>query len=150
MRPARPAIILSALAMLLGVSGGAAAEAPLELERTIALKDTSGRIDHMAVDLARKRLFVAELGNDTVDVVDLQASAVIHRITGVKEPQGLAYAPKADVLAAASGGDGSVRLFHGAELSPSGKVELGDDADNIRLDPRREIWWWAMAAAGSP
>src|SRR5262245_8495752 len=32
----------------------------------IPLGDVSGRIDHLAIDLARRRLFVAELGNDTV------------------------------------------------------------------------------------
>ena len=47
--------------------------APLVLERTIALKGVAGRIDHMAVDLERKRLFVAELGNGTLDAIDLAA-----------------------------------------------------------------------------
>src|SRR5438270_9310145 len=41
--------------------------APLVLEATIPLPDTGGRIDHLAVDLRRGRLFVAELGNGTVD-----------------------------------------------------------------------------------
>jgi DNA-binding beta-propeller fold protein YncE len=121
------------------VFGGrlAADTAPsLALERTIALKGVSGRIDHLAVDLGRKRLFVAELGNGTVDVVDIAAGRVIRRIEGLKEPQGLAYSPAADVLAVASASDGSVRLFHGSELSPSGTVNLGDDADNVRLDAR--------------
>ncbi len=109
---------------------------PLVLERTIALQGVAGRIDHLAVDLGRKRLFVAELGNGTVDVIDLAAGTVIRRIEGLKDPQGIAYARSADVLAVASGGDGSVRLFRGAELSPVGKIDLGDDADNIRLDTR--------------
>ena len=120
------------------IGGRLAAEsvAPLTLERTIPLKRVSGRIDHLAIDLGRKRLFVAELGNGTVDVVDITTGTVIRRIEGLKEPQGLAYAPTADVLAVASAGDGSVRLFHGTELSHSGTVKLGDDADNIRLDVR--------------
>src|SRR5262245_35853258 len=42
--------------------------APLQLEGKIALGDVSGRIDHLAIDLAHKRLFVAELGNDSVGV----------------------------------------------------------------------------------
>jgi DNA-binding beta-propeller fold protein YncE len=112
------------------------AEDALVLDRTIALKDVSGRIDHLAVDLGRKRLFVAELGNGTLDVIDLAAAEVIGRIAGLKEPQGVAYAPGADMLAIANGGDGTVRLFHGADLSPAGSVALGDDADNVRLDPR--------------
>jgi hypothetical protein len=110
--------------------------APIVLERTIALKDVTGRIDHLAVDLGRKRLFVAELGNGTVDVVDLAAGTIIHRIGGLKQPQGVAYAPVADMLAIASAGDGSVRLFRGAGLAPAGTIDLADDADNVRLDAR--------------
>ncbi len=114
---------------------GVAAE-PLVLEWTIVLKGVSGRIDHLAIDLARKRLFVAELGNGSLDVVDLAAGQVVRRIDGLKEPQGVGYAPGADVVAIANAGDGSVRLFRGAELSPAGRVELGEDADDVRLDAR--------------
>jgi DNA-binding beta-propeller fold protein YncE len=125
------ALILTLL--LFGMATGAVAE-PLVLQRAIALEGVSGRIDHMAIDLARKRLFVAELGNGTLDAIDLDAGQVIRRITGLKEPQGAGYAPGPDVLAIASAGDGSVRLFHGAELSPAGIIMLGDDADNVRFD----------------
>jgi YVTN family beta-propeller protein len=107
---------------------------PLRLEAKIALGNVAGRIDHMAIDLPRKRLFVAELGNNSVGVVDLAAGAVIHRITGLKEPQGAAYVPSTDVLYVANRGDGSVRMFHGADYSPAGRVELDSDADNIRVD----------------
>src|SRR5258707_1378741 len=40
---------------------------PLVLETTIPLPNVAGRIDHLAVDLGRKRLFVAEVGNNTLD-----------------------------------------------------------------------------------
>ena len=108
---------------------------PLVLERTIRLDGVAGRIDHMAVDLGRKRLLVAELGNDSVDVVDLASGKAIHRITGLKEPQGVAYLPGPDLIVVASAGDGSVRLFKGADAVPDGVVDLGDDADNVRVDP---------------
>ena len=110
--------------------------APFVRESTIALKSVAGRIDHLAVDLERTRLFVAELGNGTVDVIDLVAAKVVRRIEGLNEPQGLAYSPAADALAVASAGDGTVRLFHGTELSPTHIISLDDDADNIRLDAR--------------
>ncbi|HZD25198.1 MAG TPA: hypothetical protein VE631_02980 [Alphaproteobacteria bacterium] len=109
---------------------------PLRREATIALPDTSGRIDHLAIDIARKRLFVAELGNGSVDVADLGARRVIHRIAGLNEPQGIVYVPKADRLVVASGGDGTVRTFDGNGYAPRGQLDLGDDADNVRLDPR--------------
>ena len=109
---------------------------PLVLEKTIPLKGVSGRIDHLAVDLPRKRLFVAELGNDTVDVIDLNSGQAIHRIGGLKEPQGVAYARQTDLVAVANAGDGSVRLFRADDFAPAGSVALGDDTDNIRVDPR--------------
>lgn len=126
-------ILLCALA---GGSRAAEPEAPLVLEHAIPLTGVSGRIDHMAVDLGRKRLFVAELGNGSVDVLDLSTGRALDRIGGLRAPQGIGYAPAADVIAVASAGDGSVRLFRGEDLSPAGKIELGNDADNIRLDPR--------------
>jgi DNA-binding beta-propeller fold protein YncE len=128
------------VAPLIGLGGPhhsrAQSQAALEIERTIPLKDVTGRIDHMAVDVRRRRLFVAELGNGTVDVIDLAAGKVVHRIDALKEPQGVGYAPGADVLAVASAGDGSVRLFRGAALEPAGIISLGYDADNVRLDAR--------------
>jgi hypothetical protein len=124
----------SSLVMSAGRSQAARPEPPLTLEATIPLPHVSGRIDHMAVDLGRKRLFVAELGNDTVDVVDLGAGKPVERITGLREPQGIGYAAKADVVLVANAGDGTVRLFRGEDLAPVGSIALGDDADNVRID----------------
>jgi hypothetical protein len=118
-----------------GAGRAADAAPPLVLERTIPLSGVSGRIDHMAIDLGRKRLFVAELGNGTVDAIDLVAGKVLNRIKGLREPQGIGYAPKADVIAVANAGDGSVRLFRAEDFVPLGILDLTDDADNIRLDP---------------
>ena len=72
----------------------------------------------------------------TVDVVDLTTSKVIRRLSGLKAPQGIAYDPMADILAVASDGDGSLRLYAGGDLAPRGVVMLGDDADNVRIDAR--------------
>jgi YVTN family beta-propeller protein len=108
--------------------------APLQLEAKIPLGDVRGRIDHMAVDLKRQRLFVAELGNDTVSVVDLANRKLLQTITGLKEPQGVGYEPSTDTLYVANAGDGSVRLFEGSEYRSKGQIELGSDADNVRID----------------
>jgi DNA-binding beta-propeller fold protein YncE len=104
-------------------------------ERTIALAHVSGRIDHMAVDLRRHRLFVAELGNDSVDAIDLGSGTVLHRFSGLKSPQGVAYVPGADVIVIANAGDGTVKFFGGGDFAALGGLNLGDDADNVRVDP---------------
>lgn len=117
-------------------AANAAVQPPLVLERTIALPNVSGRIDHLAYDGARKRLMVAELGNNTVDIVDLSAGTVLHRITGLKEPQGIAYLSGPNIIVTANANGGDVRFFDGTTFMPRGSVGLGDDADNVRVDTR--------------
>jgi YVTN family beta-propeller protein len=108
---------------------------PLQLEAKIPLGDVQGRIDHMAIDPTRRRLFVAELGNNTVGIIDLTSRKVISSIGGLKEPQGVGYLPSTQTLYIANAGDGSVRVFSGESYAPAGQIELGDDADNIRVEP---------------
>ncbi|PWT88743.1 MAG: hypothetical protein C5B56_08235 [Proteobacteria bacterium] len=106
----------------------------LQLEAKIPLGNVAGRIDHMAVDLERQRLFIAELGNNSVGVVDLKDRKVLHRIGSLKEPQGVGYVRAIDTLYVSNAGDGSVRLYRGADFTEAGRIDLGDDADNIRFD----------------
>jgi DNA-binding beta-propeller fold protein YncE len=108
----------------------------LTLESKIPLGDAAGRIDHLAVDLDHGRLFVAELGNNSVGIVDLAAAKVVHRIDRLKEPQGVGYVPGADTLYVANAGDGTVRRYRGADFAPMGTLKLGKDADNVRVDGR--------------
>jgi len=116
-------------------SGGQTLESqPLSVETKILLGDVRGRIDHMAIDPIRNQLFVAELGNDSVGVVDLNSRQVVHRITGLREPQGVAYEASADTLYVSNAGDGSVRMYQAGDFKETGRIELGDDADNIRID----------------
>ncbi len=88
----------------------------------------------MAIDITHGRLFVAELGNDSVGVVDIAAHKTVRTIGGFSEPQGVAYVPANDTLYVANARDGSLRLFHGPEYTAAGRIELGSDADNVRFD----------------
>jgi YVTN family beta-propeller protein len=89
--------------MLVGLIGSgwpatAGPAQPLVLEQKIPLGEVSGRIDHLAIDLSRQRLFVAELGNNSLGVVDLAAGKVLRRIGGLEQPQGVAYDPASDTV----------------------------------------------------
>ncbi|MDX8483181.1 hypothetical protein RFN28_32720 [Mesorhizobium sp. VK24D] len=114
--------------------GCQAADAPLVQVQTIPLENVRGRIDHMAVDIAGNRLFVAELGNDSVDIVDLKSGKASRKINNLKEPQGIAYLSDGDLIVVANAADGSVRFFRAADLAALGTVALGDDADDVRTD----------------
>lgn len=128
-----PATMLTWLALAAACVPAMAAE-PLQLETKIPLGKVVGRIDHMAFDLAHRRLFVAELGNDSVGVVDVEARKVAQRIGRLRNPQGVGYLPSLDLLFVANAGDGSVRLYGGAQYGEAGRLELGEDADNVRID----------------
>src|SRR5829696_10566945 len=83
----------------IALSAARGEESPsLRLEAKIPLGQVSGRIDHMAVDLPRERLFVAELGNGTVGVIDLRAKGGLQRLKGFREPQGVVYVGSRDTL----------------------------------------------------
>src|SRR5258705_12027375 len=110
------AILVMVMVMVPAAAKAQTAGSPLVLESKIPLGEVSGRIDHLAIDVKRQRLFVAELGSDTLGVVDLAAGKVLRTIAGLKEPQGVAYVPFADSIYGANAGDGSVWVLRGDDL----------------------------------
>src|ERR1700730_9324401 len=115
-------LVMLAAAVLLAASppreARAAEPPPLVLEATIRLADVGGRIDHMAIDLGRRRLIVAEPGHNSVGIIDLGSARVVHRLTGLKSPQGVGYVAAPDLIVVASADDGTVRLFHAGDFAP--------------------------------
>jgi hypothetical protein len=108
--------LVGSIALTVIVLAAPAWGAPLELEAKISLGQVRGRIDHLAVDVTRRRIYVAELGNDTLGVVDLEHHTVLRTLTGLCEPQGVGYEPTTDTVYVASAADGAVHLFHCAGL----------------------------------
>ena len=108
---------------------------PLKLERIIPLPDVSGRIDHLALDTAHGRLFVAEYGNGTVDEIDLAGGRPLGRIGGLHQPQGVAYLDRLDEIVVACG-DGAVHFYAASDRREVAHLNLGGDADNVRIDSR--------------
>jgi DNA-binding beta-propeller fold protein YncE len=127
-----PCLLLAAAASPRAVR--AADDAALVLVRAIPLADVHGRIDHLAIDVDAGRLFVAALASDSVEVIDLGAATRVARLTGLQEPQGLAYQRDAGRLFVASGRGAAVTAFSGSPLVPAQRLDGLDDADNVRID----------------
>jgi DNA-binding beta-propeller fold protein YncE len=106
----------------------------LPLITSIALPDVSGRIDHLAFDPNSQRIFVAALGNNTVEVVDLKNSKPIHSIHNLSEPQGIVFIPGSNTAFVANGGNGMCDVFNANSFQKITSVQLPGDADNIRYD----------------
>src|SRR5262245_60281440 len=122
--------LVTALAI---ASGSVAAEPALSDGRTITLPDVQGRIDHFAVDPGGKRLFVAALGNGTLEVLDLAAGKRITSIRGLDEPQGVAFLPLVHEIVVAMRG-GSVAAFDDQKYQRTATLPKLGDADNLRYD----------------
>jgi DNA-binding beta-propeller fold protein YncE len=123
-----------ATAMLVSTGLAHASGAPLTVVARIQLPQGKGRIDHLAFDAKRQRLFVAELGNNTVAVVDVAQRRLDRRMSGLAEPQGIAYFAATDAVYVATGADGMVHTFRSGDLAPLETVDVGEDADNLRVD----------------
>ncbi len=112
--------------------------APLRLVETIPLPDVAGRIDHFGIDVEGRRLFMAALGNNTVEGFDLNAGKRIHTLRGLEEPQGIFYVAGSNRLFVAEGSTGACKIFDGTSLKLLRAVQFSDDADNVRYDAARK------------
>jgi DNA-binding beta-propeller fold protein YncE len=130
----------AALTLCLVTLGLRAAEWPsLKLTQTIPLPGVKGRFDHFAIDANGHRLFVAALGNNTVEVLDITAGKPLRSITGLHKPTGVLYLTEPSVIAVANGDDGTVKLFDGVSYERVRTVGSLDDADNVRFDPKTKL-----------
>ena len=110
-----------------------AAEAapPLVLTATVPLEGVKGRFDHFAS--GKGKVFVSGLGNNSVEVIDLFQGTRVHEITGVPNPQGVAFSPEANKLFVASE-KGKVYIYDGDSYKLITTLEFDGGADNMRYD----------------
>ncbi len=130
-------IVRSLAIAALGLAACArAGDAPLLKQvGTVNLPDVKGRLDHLAVDVKGQRLFVAALGSDSVEVVDLAAGKWVARIERLQRPQGILCIPELDRLVVANRGADFASVFEARSLKPVTQIPLRDNLDNIRYDP---------------
>ena len=126
-------IVLSTVLLLIVSLQPRAAE-PLRLIRAIALPAVEGRMDHMTVDSAGQKLFIAALANHTVEVVDIKAGTHLQSLKGFREPTGIASVHDAGSIAIANGQGDGVRTIDAADYRVIKEIPIGDDSDNIRYD----------------
>jgi DNA-binding beta-propeller fold protein YncE len=100
----------------------------------IRLPGVGGRFDHLAFDPSRQRLFVAALGNDTVEVLDTTTNAHLRSLSGFHEPQGIALVPDLEAVAVANGETGTLQLIDAETFATRWTIDIGGDADNVRYD----------------
>lgn len=105
---------------------------PMVLTATVPLEGVKGRFDHFAT--GKGKVFLSGLGNNSVEIIDTFQGARAHEITGVPNPQGVAFSPEANKLFVASE-KGKVYIYDGDSYKQLATVDFDGGADNLRYDP---------------
>jgi len=143
--------ILLTLWMALVPAAYAQTEPPAKLVGYITLPDLEGWMDHMAVDVKTRRLFVPAEQKKAMEIVDLAAGKVIHTITGFDgAPRKTVYIPQANQIWVDDGG--SVKSFDASsyQLLKNIPFDLDKSAklipDNGNFDPKSGLFYVTITA----
>ena len=104
---------------------------PMVLTASIPLEGVKGRFDHFAS--GKGKVFLSGLGNNSVEVIDLFQGVLAHTISGVPNPQGVAFSPEANKLFVASE-KGKVYIYDGDSYKLISTLDFEGGADNLRYD----------------
>ncbi len=121
----------------------------LQFSRMIALSGVQGKFDHLAIDLAGHRLFIAATGNHSVEVIDLATDKVQQSIIGLGKPHGLAWVPETGSLYVADGSRAELRVYKGKPLVLAGTIKLSDDADDMVYDGANHLLFVGHGGSGA-
>ena len=108
---------------------------PLRLEKVISFDGVEGEFDHVAIDLANKRLYVAAEDQQTVEVFDLAAGTHRESIRLFGRPHGLVFLPKSSELFVADGNDASGKFVDPTGPKVVTAVKTALRADSVTFDP---------------
>src|SRR5690349_14431432 len=120
----------------------ATSEKPLVLTEAIPLENAKGRFDHFAI--GGGRLFVAALGSNAVEVINIGGRVLDRTIPGIPDPQGIAFSPETNKLFVASG-RGKVYIYDGANYNPITAFDFEGGADTCATMHRPNVSTWVAA-----
>src|ERR1700730_3979333 len=109
------------------------------LVQPIPLQGVKGRLDHMGVDLEKKRLFVAATGNNSLEVVDLTGGKVTKSLAGFKDTQDALFLGGDFNKLYVSSLDGHVRVFQGESFWLVQDFKIEPDANRLFYDPATNL-----------
>lgn len=127
------AIVLVSLALAVGASHA----------QKIELPGVKGRIDHFGIDADGQRLFIAALGNNTIEVIDLKSNKHVRSLKGFAEPQGIQLVAAAKRIYVSNGKADRVDVLDAATYAVLRRIDGLGDADNIRYDAAAQLLYVA-------
>jgi DNA-binding beta-propeller fold protein YncE len=102
----------------------------------------------MDVNLKDQVVYIAALGNNTLEAVSLSDGKVLHSIAGLDEPQGVCYIPQTKEIFVANGGSGDCYFYNAGNYKKVATVHLSSDADDVRYDSASQKIYVAYGSGG--
>jgi DNA-binding beta-propeller fold protein YncE len=119
---------------LIGLSAaGRSAPSALQLVASTDLPGISGDLDHLAIDIAGERLFVAAEDNGTLRVIDLKSGKLERSVKGFNTPHSILYLPATRELYVTDGSK-SVQVLDSATFMVKRMIGTTPGADSIGMD----------------
>ncbi len=109
---------------------------PLTFVQDVSLPGGATRLDYQVIDPESKRLYIAHLGDGTVDVVDLNRLMVLGTVDHVDSAHGIAIAPDQHSIIASASGTNEAVIIDTQTMSITGRVPTGNTPDGIAYDPQ--------------
>ncbi|HQT95043.1 MAG TPA: YncE family protein [Thermoanaerobaculaceae bacterium] len=121
--------ILAGIAM--GLDGGLSAawpasKLPFEIVTDLALPGGATRMDYIAVDSTSHRVYLAHMGDGTVDAVSTLPPEVIGVVEGTPRVRGVLAVPELGRVYAAAAGSSEVVVIDAASLKVLGRIPAGN------------------------
>jgi len=107
---------------------------PLELERTIPIRNIDGRLGAPVADIERRRIIVPAPVAGSVEVIDLNTGRAVKSIKGLQRPQSVAWHPEAARLYVTTRQDAGLSIYD-AQYNLIRKVSLSASPDEVQVLP---------------
>ncbi len=129
---------LLALALTLFAAGPpptARSSLPLNLVADLPLPGHPSRFDYQAVDAARRRLYIAHLGDSSLLVFDLDGQRVIQEVPGLASVHGVAFAPDRHLVFATATASKTLALIDDGSFQVQSTMPAGEYPNGLAYDP---------------
>jgi YVTN family beta-propeller protein len=144
-------IVLGALGLVLvaPAAGGRTPGLPLERVGDVRLAGRSTRFDYQSVDAPGRRLYIAHLGDSTLDVIDVDTLAVAATIPDIADLHGVLAVPEIGRVFASATGTNELVTLDASSDQVIGRTPTGQFPDGLAYDPPDDLVLVSNKNAGS-
>jgi DNA-binding beta-propeller fold protein YncE len=112
---------------------------PLERVRDVRLPGRSTRFDYQSVDAPGRRLYVAHLGDSTLDVIDVDALTAVATVPDIADVHGVLAVPEIGRVFASATGTNELVTLDASSNQVIARTPNGKFPDGIAYDPRDDL-----------